>query len=70
MGEPDDLEVQPPPVERVCASLPWEQVVFTFPNSQELAYNCEEADFIYTTLYQHRRHLTGARTSIIPTPDG
>lgn len=69
--EPDNLEAHIPPlVGRVQASLRGEQFVFTFPDGQELAYNREEADFIYTTLYQHRRHLTGARASIIPTPDG
>lgn len=70
MSEPDDLEAQLPPlVGRVRASLCGEQFIFTFADGQELAYNREEADFIYTTLYQHRRHLAGASASIIPTPD-
>jgi len=70
MNEPDDLEAQLPPlVGRVRASLRGEQVIFTFADGQELTYNREEADFIYTTLYQHRHHLAGASASIIPTPD-
>ena len=67
---PEDLEAQLPPlVGRVRVSLRGEQFIFTLPDGLELAYNREEADFIYTTLYQHRRHLAGATASIIPTPD-
>src|SRR2546428_237879 len=70
MSEPDDLEAQLPPLAgRVRARLRGEQVIFTFEDGQELAYTREEADFIYTTLYQHRRHLAGVNASIIPTPD-
>ncbi len=46
------------------------QIIFTLPDGLELASNREEVGFIYTTLYQHRRHLAGATASIIPTPDG
>lgn len=67
---PDDLEAQLPPlVGRMRASLRGEQFIFTLPDGLELVYTAEECDFIYTTLYQHRRHLAGARASIIPTPD-
>lgn len=40
-----------------------------FPQQEEVAYTLEEVDGLYITLYQHRRLLSGASYSIIPSPD-